>query len=160
MKKIITLAVAMLLTISAFSQSAKSIYNKYSDRNDVSAVFISPAMFRMIGRIPDINIEGSEVNLGSIIKSLSGLYILNCNDPGTNSSLEADVKRFMNRGKYEMMMEAKDKGETVHMYTMGDDNIVEGFVMTAFSDEKSTFIFMDGKMPRKDLERILSEKSK
>ena len=54
MKRIIILFAALLLSFSAFAQNGKSIYQKYSDAENVSAVYVSPAMFRMIGQIPDL----------------------------------------------------------------------------------------------------------
>ena len=38
MKKIFAIAAAMLVTVSAFAQDGKSIYKKYSDAENVSAV--------------------------------------------------------------------------------------------------------------------------
>ena len=42
-------------------------------------------------------------------------------------------------GKYELLMEAKDDGEAVRMYTVGDEKTVTSFVMV--SQEKDVFIF-------------------
>ena len=70
MKRIAILAALLLIPLSSFAQNGKSIYQKYSDSEGVSAVYISPAMFRLIGRIPDLNIEGN-VNLTSVIQTLS-----------------------------------------------------------------------------------------
>ena len=75
------IAALLILGISASAQDGKSIYKKYSDMDGVEAVYISPAMFRLIGRIPDINIGDDKVNLASVIKSMNGLYILNTSDP-------------------------------------------------------------------------------
>ena len=69
MKKIFAIAAAMLVTVSAFAQDGKSIYKKYSDAENVSAVYISPAMFRMMGKIPDMEVGASEMNLTPVIKS-------------------------------------------------------------------------------------------
>jgi hypothetical protein len=44
------------------------------------------------------------------------------------------------------------------MYTMGTDTIVNGFVMIAEEESESTFIYLDGKMNREDLENIIAEK--
>ena len=52
MKKIITILTALTLAVAAFAQSGKDLYNKYSDLEGINAVYISPAMFRMIGKIP------------------------------------------------------------------------------------------------------------
>lgn len=157
MKKIFAIAAALLLTVSAFAQDGKSIYNKYSDAEKVSAVYISPAMFRLMGKLPDMAIEDSGVNLGSIIKSLNGMYILNSRNPRINEDLRNDTEKFIAKGKYEMLMEAKEGGETVRMYTVGDEKIVTGFVMLTRDKDECNFICMDGEMPREALEKLLAD---
>ena len=157
MKRIIILFAALLLTVSAFAQNGKSIYKKYSDAENVSAVYVSPAMFRLIGQIPDLEVGDDNVNLTPVIRSLSGLYILNSENETVNGSLRADAARFLNSGKYELLMEAKDSGEVVRMYTLGNDRTIEGFVMLAAEANEVTFICLDGQMPRKDFEALLSK---
>ena len=157
MKRIIILFAALLLSFSAFAQNGKSIYQKYSDAENVSAVYVSPAMFRLIGQIPDLEVGDDNVNLTPVIRSLSGLYILNSENETVNGSLRADAERFINSGKYELLMEAKDSGEVVRMYTLGNDRTIEGFVMLAAEANEVTFICLDGQMPRKDFEALLSK---
>ena len=65
MKRIIVILAALLLSISAFAQNGKSIYQKYSDADGVTAVYISPAMFRLIGTIPDLEVGEDKVNRSS-----------------------------------------------------------------------------------------------
>lgn len=158
MKKIIVIAVMLLSAIGAFAQDGKSIYQKYSDEEGVSAVYISPAMFRLIGKVPDLKVEDADVNLGPIIKSLSGLYIINSENPNVNATLKGEVDRLVKAGRYEMLMEAKDSGETVRMYTLGTESIVNSFVMVSVDGEETSFICLDGKMNRDDLEKLLAEK--
>ena len=157
MKRIIILFAALLLTASAFAQNGKSIYQKYSDAENVSAVYVSPAMFRLIGRIPDMEMGEENVDLSPIIRSLTGLYILNSENATVNGSLRADAERFINSGKYELLMEAKDSGEVVRMYTLGNDRTIEGFVMLAVDAGEVTFICLDGQMPRKDFEGLIAK---
>ena len=157
MKRIIVLFAALLLSFSAFAQNGKSIYQKYSDAENVSAVYISPAMFRLIGQIPDLEVGDDNVNLTPVIRSLTGLYILNSENAAINGSLRADAERFINSGRYELLMEAKDSGETVRIYTVGNDKTIEGFVMLAAEANEVTFICLDGQMPRKDFEELFSK---
>lgn len=157
MKRIIVLFAALLLSFSAFAQNGKSIYQKYSDAENVSAVYVSPAMFRMIGQIPDLEVGQENVNLTPVIRSLTGLYILNSENAAINGSLRADAERFINSGRYELLMEAKDSGETVRIYTVGNDRTIEGFVMLAAEASEVTFICLDGQMPRKDFEELLAK---
>lgn len=158
MKKILVIAVMLLSAIGAFAQDGKSIYQKYSDEKDVSAVYISPAMFRLIGKIPDLEVKDEDINLGPIIKSLSGLYIINSESATVNASLKGEVDHLVKAGRYEMLMEAKDSGETVRMYTLGTETVVNSFVMLSVDDDEVSFICLDGKMNRDDLEKILAEK--
>ena len=157
MKRILFLIAALLLTLSAAAQNGKSIYQKYSDEENVSAVYISPAMFRLIGKIPDVNTGDGEVNLSPIIRSLSGMYLINSENEKINGNLRAEAERFIKSGKYEMLMEAKDSGQTVRMYTVGNEKTVEGFVMLAAEAASVTFICLDGQMPRDEFETLMAK---
>lgn len=156
MKKIIILAAAMLLTVSAFAQDGKSIYNKYSDGKGVSAVYVSPAMFRLMKRIPDIEVGDDDVNLSPIIKSLDGLYVINAEDSRIGTDLKADVDRLVKKGQYELLMEAKDDGDKVEIYTVGNDKVITSFVLLALEPDESTFICFSGQIPREELEKTIA----
>jgi hypothetical protein len=156
MKRILLLLAALLLSLSALAQNGKSIYQKYSDAEQVSAVYISPAMFRLIGKIPDIDTGSDKVNLSPVIRSLTGMYILNSENAAINGQLRAEAERFIQSGKYELLMEAKDSGQTMRMYTVGNDKTVNGFVMLAAEADEVTFICLDGQMPRDQFENLLA----
>ena len=117
-------------------------------------------MFRLIGKIPDLHVEGEDVNLAPIIQSLSGLYLIDSENPAINAELKAEAAKLVNAGRYELLLEAKDSGEVVRMYTVGSEKIVNGFVMIADEGDESTFIYLDGKMNREDLETLIAEKMK
>ena len=70
--------------------------------------------------------------------------------------MSTDIKRFINSGNFELMMEAKDDGETVRIFTNGDDKTIQSFVMTVLGGGETTFISMDGLISRDDFERLLS----
>ena len=160
MKRMIIIAALLLSFICASAQDGKSIYQKYSDSEGVSAVYISPAMFRLMGKIPDMEVEGKDVNLAPIIQTLTGLYIINTEDPKIIASLKKDVDKFISGGKYELLMEAKDSGDIVRMYTVGTETVVDSFVMIAVEPDETSFICIDGKMKREDLEKALATKMK
>ena len=160
MKKLYILVAMLILSVTAYAQDGRSIYNKYSDNANVEAVYISPAMFRLIGKIPDMEVEDGSVNLGPIIKSLSGLYILSIKEDRIAEELADDVNRFIRKGQYELLMEAKDNGEVMRMYTVGDDFVVNSFVMLARQGDEVDFICLDGTMPRDQLEALIAEATK
>ena len=67
------------------------------------------------------------------------------------------MSRFISNGRYELLMESKDGGEVVRMYTVGTEKIVNSFVMIAADGPEATFICLDGQMDRKELEGVLVE---
>ena len=137
MKRIIIILAALLLSISAFAQNGKSIYQKYSDADGVTAVYISPAMFRLIGTIPDLEVGDDKVNISPLIQALTGFYVLSSENPDINCKLRADAERFIN--------------------TMGNERTINGFAMLAAEAAEVTFISLDGEMPRKEFEALIAK---
>lgn len=160
MKRLIILFFILLSTLDASAQTGKSIYQKYSGQENVSAVYISSAMFRMIGKIPDLKAGDDEVDLTPIIQKLSGFYIISSVNPSINENLQSEVKRFIANGRYELLMEAIDSGEIMRMYSVGSEKTVNSFVMFAIDGSETTFICLDGQMDRDQLEKVLAEEMK
>ena len=162
MKRILTVAAMLLITITSFAQTGRNIYEKYSDNDGVSAVYISPAMFKLIGKLPEIkaDVEDGTMDLAPVVRTLTGMYILSSENPAIREALANDVKKFVSSKKYELLMEAKDNGQTMKMYTVGDQKTVNSFVMYAIDQEETTFICIDGNINRQDLEKVLAEQMK
>ncbi len=161
MKRIAVLVAALfLLTANAWSQDGKGIYNKYSDNEEVSAVYISSSMFKLIGRVPDMNVGDGSMNLGPLIKSLNCMYLIDCDDPDVSREIKSDVNKFINKYKFDMLMEVKDRGETVRIYTTGNEKTVTQFILTASEESAFTFICLDGTMSREELEKVIAKAAK
>lgn len=157
MKKLYIILILLVVSISAIAQDGRAIYNKYSDLPGVEAVYISSAMFRLIGKIPDVELGNEDVNLAPIIKNLKGFYIISTEDKSTADNLYADVKQRLDRGEYEMLMEAKDSGEVMRLYTAGDDFTVRSFIMLTRDASEVSFMGLDGEMPRDQLEDLVAK---
>jgi len=160
MKKIALIFAILFLAIEAFGQSAKDMYNRYSDEDGVTAVYISPAMFRMIGKLPDMNMEaadGGNVDLSPIVRQLSGFYLLEIENGPMADKLYAEVKKLVAGKKYELLMEVKDDGDLTRIYSIGGDKTVSAVVLTTKDEDSYTFMSIEGNMDRGQLENILAE---
>jgi hypothetical protein len=160
MKKIITITLMLLLTVGAFAQEGKRLYNKYSDQEGVSAVYISPAMFKLIGQLPDINVEtadGKKMDMAPLIRSFSGFYMLNFeNKSALSAELYKEVTAMVNKSNFELLMEVKEAGSTIRMYTLGDEKVVNSFVCIINEDDQTMFFCLEGTMNRSDLEKLMA----
>jgi hypothetical protein len=159
MKKIAAFVAAMfLLTAGAWAQDGKGIYHKYSDHEEVSAVYISSSMFKLMGKVPNMELgEGSSMDLGTIIKNLNSMYLLDCEDADLCAEMKSDVNKFIKKYEFEMLMEIKDKGEVVQIYTAGNEKTVTQFILTAAEYDAYTFICLDGTMSRTELEKAIAK---
>ena len=159
MKRIIILAVLLLSVTIASAQEGKNIYNKYSGSKGVSAVYISPSMFKIIGKLPDLEMEtadGSSMNLAPLISTFQGFYMLDISNTTTMSAISQDVASMTSKGKYELMMEMKDERETLQIYTSGNEKIIQSFVFLASDGKSVQFICIDGEMKREDIEKLIA----
>lgn len=159
MKRIIILAILLLSATIASAQEGKKIYNRYSADKGVSAVYISPSMFKIIGKLPDLEMEtadGKSMNLAPLINSFQGFYLLDISNPTTISAIQKDVASMISKGRYELMMEVKDEGETLKIYTSGNEKVIESFVFIASKGDSVQFICIDGGMNRSDIEKLIA----
>lgn len=159
MKRIIILAVLLLSATIASAQEGKNIYNRYSGGKGVSAVYISPSMFKIIGKLPDLEMEtadGNSMNLVPLISSFQGFYMLDISNPTTVSAINQDVASMISKGRYELMMEVKDEGETLQIYTSGNEKIIECFIFIASDGDGVQFICIDGEMNRSEIEKLIA----
>lgn len=160
MKKIIAIAVMLLIAVGASAQEGKRLYNKYSDQEGVSAVYISPTMFRLMGQLPDLNVEtsdGEKMDIAPLVRSFSGFYMLGFESRSAASAeLSKEVTAMINKGSYELLMEVKDSGSTVRMYALGDEKVVDSFVCLIDEDDETMFFCLEGSMNRSDLEKLIA----
>jgi len=155
MKRIIILAVLLLSAVSAFAQTGKSIYNKYSEEKNVSAVYISPSMFKMMGKLPDMEAGDEDFNITPFVKSLDGFYLIDSENMQVNDNLRKDAEKLVAGKEYELLMEAKDDGETVRFYADSKGGYVTSLVMISYEHDECTFLCMEGQILKDDLDKAL-----
>ena len=150
----------ILIAVVAFAQEGKRLYNKYSDQEGVSAVYISPTMFKLMGQLPDINVEmadGKKMDMAPIVRSFSGFYMLSFEKKSAASAeLYKEVTSMVNKGGFELLMEVKDDGSTVRMYTLGGEKVVNSFVCIINEEDETMFFSLEGTMNRSDLEKLMA----
>lgn len=148
------------MAVGAFAQEGKRLYNKYSDMDGVSAVYISPTMFKLMGQLPDLDVEmsdGKKMDIAPLVRSFSGFYMLSF-DKKTAASAELykEVTTMVNKGNFELLMEVKDSGSTVRMYTLGDEKVVNSFICLMNGDDETMFFSLEGSMNRSDVEKLIA----
>ena len=150
---ILTIALAVLGIVTAAAQSGETIYKKYSDCSGVDAIYISPAMFRIMGTLPDVD---TDVEFGELLKTMKGMYILETDNLDIAAAIKKDVEHMVEKDEFELLMEAKSDGETVLFYTAGTESTVSCLIMLAVEAGEVSFLSLEGNMDRAELEAALA----
>jgi hypothetical protein len=81
-------------------------------------------------------------------------------DKSQAASLRQEVQTMIKSGRFEVLMEAKDSGSTMRIYTVGDDKIISSLVMLAQEGDSVQFICLEGTINRKDFETLIAKSIK
>lgn len=156
MKKIILTVALCLVAAASFAQGGKSIYKKYSDEPGVSAVYISSAMFKMMGSLPEVEIADEDVDITPAVQSLTGMYVLESENAAVSKKLFGSVKSMVSDSQYELLMEVKEDEDRTFMYTLTKDGYIESFVILTSDEEDCTFVCFEGRILQDDFQNLLS----
>ena len=144
----------MLASVSLFAQnSVKDIYSRYSGEKGVSAVYISPSMFSMMGRLPEVEEEGLDA-----IKSLTGFYVVEIEgNAKLAKKLGGEVQSLVGKGEYELMMEANEEGEQVQIYSVSEGDIIKSLVLLTYEEDEVTFMCIDGSIEKDKVGKLIDK---
>jgi hypothetical protein len=113
--------------------------------------------------LPDLKIQtqgDKSLDIGSLISSFQGFYMLEITEPSAMTTLRKDVASMIGTGRYELLMEMKEEGETLNIYTAGDEKVIDSFVFMATDTDGMQFICIDGAMYRSDVEKLIAAAAK
>lgn len=157
MRKIMILIMTAIIPVVASAQNnKKQIYTEYCGKEGVNAVYISPAMFKLIKKVPDVNINDKEVNFSSFIRTMEGMYVLNTMDPEISSRLSADVEKELKVSKHELLMEAVEGNKTTRIYMIENDSIISDLVLLSKGDTSTSYISITGQMPLEEVSKMIN----
>lgn len=128
MKKIIIIMALALLPALGFSQS---VFDKYEDLENVSAVVVNQSMFRLLSNI-DVEVDDPEAkDFMDIAKSLKTLKVFITEDSQISKDMMATMNQYLKSAKLEELMRVKDKDANVKFYIKSgkDENHVSELLM-------------------------------
>lgn len=156
MRKLLSVLLLAMFAVTVSAQNGRDIYNKYSDEDGVSAVYISKSMFRLIGKLPDVKMNDNDVNLSELVNSLDGFYLIECSSASIRKALKDDVEKYAKSNDFELLMETKSDDETVKIFIVSKGDEVKSLVMLVSEVEECTFLCMDGSISRDKLDEAMA----
>ena len=157
--KIILVTIIIALS-SNITIAQDELYKKYSGKEGVTKIYISKAMFSLLKGV-DISTIASEaseaVNIGEIIESLTGLYILSSDSETVSNEMEKDFEILTKRSNLELLMEVEDDSDIVKMYIAKERDVIKNFFLKVEECNGSlTIMFFEGEISESQLSKIVN----
>lgn len=139
--------------------NANSLYSKWAEKDGVTATYISRSMFKMIRKIPQIQLY-RPVDLTPVIKNLDGLYMLEFNTAQRNTAnggLRKDIQAVL-KG-HEKLMERREGEMVTRLFIATDGKTVSSFVMTRMDigSNYGQFVCIEGAIPQEEFEKVIAQ---
>ena len=113
MKKLLLISVLTLIPLVGFSQS---IFDKYEDLDEVSAVVVNKSMFNLLSKM-NVDVDDPEAQeYMSMAKSLNGLKVFITENSKISADMKGTVSTYLKSEKLEELMRVKDKDANVKFY--------------------------------------------
>ncbi|MFS4468084.1 DUF4252 domain-containing protein [Maribacter sp. 2210JD10-5] len=113
MKKILITIVMAFICYTGFSQS---MFDKYEDLDNVSAVVVNSSMFRLLSNI-DVEVDDPEAkDFMDIAQSLKNLKVFITEDKAVSADMMKTMQKYLKTNSLEELMRVKDEGTNVKFY--------------------------------------------
>jgi hypothetical protein len=136
----------MALSLQANAQVKE--FEKYADTKNVTYVYISKFMLRMVGKGSSPSVPG--VNTQSIMNKLNGIQIISSEEEAATARLKTETQSIIKQGKYELLMQVDENDEKVRIYHR-EGKQQSAVVMMADEDGEFSVIVFSGTFTLEDV---------
>jgi hypothetical protein len=155
MKRIVLLVIAVAFPAFLLAQNSAvdKLFNKYSGKDGVTTVSISPELFQIVKSmdIEDIEMGDAEIPFDKI----ASVKILTIEDeekwPGVNFYTE--IEKDLDTSDFAEVMTVNDGGEVVRMWMKVDKGDMSEFLLIVGGDD-NVLIYITGSFNMNDLEEL------
>lgn len=158
MKTIITniLLAIMLMMTSINAQAQKNPFDKFSDYEDVTYIFISEAMLKLVGTTAIPSIDGIDINeIGSKLKSIQIIT----SEKHNKNSLKSEAMSIIKKESYEKLIQVSEKDNKVDIYFKdGKKNSI--IVMVNDEKDDTVIIVFSGEFGMANIAKMLEGRKK
>ncbi|MCK0131348.1 DUF4252 domain-containing protein [Flavobacteriaceae bacterium F08102] len=150
-KVIFTITLALIATVG-YSQS---IFDKFEDLDDVSAVVVNKKMFDMI-----ISVSENDVDFKNMVNGLISLKMFTTKNSTVANQMNAAAAEYLKSAKLSELMRVKDDGNNVKIYVKegrDKDHIKELFMHVNAKDGESLVFTLIGDIDLKQIAKLTKQ---
>lgn len=141
--KYIFLVLFLCCTSLGFAQN--KLFDKYSEMNDVTSVYISKAMFQMMPKM-----ETGGLNLMNLKGKIEGLQILTSTNVSVTEKMKADFTDTIG-GQHTELIRVKENNTRATFYVKQKGDLISEMIMLADTNNEYVVIQIIGNFTVKDI---------
>lgn len=150
--KNILLLLFLCCTSLCFAQN--KLFDKYSEMDNVTSIYISKAMFQMM---PSFETNG--LNLMNLKGKIEGLQVLSTDNNNIKEKMRTDFKGLIGKD-HEELMRMKDGKTRATFYVKQKGDQISELIMLADTDSSFNVIQLAGKFTLQDIQEITKDMNK
>lgn len=148
-KFITTILLCLAFTSFCYAQnSTNQLFDKYTDTDGVTSVYISKAMFRMMPTMENIGL-----NLMNMKGKIESLYVLTTMKKELIPQMRKEFSQLINKD-HEELMRVRDENTKTTFYGNMKGDIVKDLLMLSDTEGEFTVIQLLGNFTLQDIQEI------
>ncbi|MDU1890462.1 MAG: DUF4252 domain-containing protein [Dysgonomonas sp.] len=150
-RKVLLTIMALILSFTAVQ--AQDIFEKLSNHDDITTVYISKSLLSMMPSKGADMMGG--VNIKNLASKLEQLEVYNSENKGASDMMRNEIKALVKTKTYETLMAVKDKGDNVTFYAHKENDKFKDLVMFVNEPNACTIIRITGNFTAEDIQGVM-----
>lgn len=146
----IFIVLTLCLFVKAFSQD--DFFKKFADREDITSVYISKSMLRLM---PNVQADG--IDIGSVASKLDNIQILSCEKQEVVPLIRQELKYINPKNGYEELMKVNDEGEHTVIYLKETPGHSKEYILLCDEKKELTVVILKGSLSLSDIQGIIKQ---
>lgn len=146
----IFVVLTLCLFVNAFSQD--DFFKKFADREDITSVYISKSMLRLM---PNVQADG--IDVGSVASKLDNIQILSCEKQEVVPLIRQELKYISPKNGYEELMKVNDEGEHTVIYLKETPGHSKEYILLCDEKKELTVVILKGSLSLSDIQGIIKQ---
>lgn len=155
--KSIRLFLCTALCLLAISCSAQRTLSEVGSMKGVTSVFVGKAMLKLAGTSMAISGDQSAIDISKIIKDLSSIEIIKCEDNGAVKKVNKKCKEILSKYPFEVITEVNNDDQNVEISGVidNDGETINMLLISVNGNDNASYILMKGKINIETLNKAL-----
>lgn len=143
------LLIAFFVQAQGTNDAITRFFDKYTEDERFTVVYISPKMFQMVSKIETDDEDWNKVR--EVIKDLGGLRVLTSDSITNGVALYKEALGKVPANEYSELLTVRDGKENVRIWTKDSGNIINELLLLVGSPDEFVLLSFTGKI---DLDKI------